>query len=65
MGAILSDTEIKRRLKKDLIIHPLIDENSQITGGKVDLHLSGVFYEIMRSSVDAYDPANRLATHGC
>jgi dCTP deaminase len=54
---VLSDTEIKRRLNEDLIIHPLLHSTSQITGCKVDLHLSGVFHEIKRSTVDAYDPA--------
>lgn len=56
MTAVLSDSEIKRRLKKDLIIHPILDEQVQITCSKVDLHLSGIFYEIQRSSVDSYDP---------
>jgi len=58
MKGILSDKEIRERLKKDLIIHPLLHEPSQIAGCKVDLHLSGVFYEIMRSDVDSYDPVS-------
>ncbi len=57
MLAVLSDKEIKERLQKDLVIHPLIHTESQINGCKVDLHLSGVFYEIQRTSVDFYDPA--------
>jgi dCTP deaminase len=56
--AVLSDAKIKERLKKDLIIHPFLHEESSITGCKVDLHLSGVFYEIQRSTVDSYDPLN-------
>jgi len=53
---ILTDEMIKERLGKDLIIHPMLHPPSQITGCKVDLHLSGIFYEIMRSDVDSYDP---------
>jgi dCTP deaminase len=53
---VLSDVEIKKRLNKDLIIHPIVHEDSCITGCKVDLHLSGVFYEIQRSTFDSYDP---------
>ncbi len=56
MTAILSDTAIKQRLKEDLIIHPMLDVNTQIACSKVDLHLSGVFYEIRRTTVDSYDP---------
>jgi len=55
-GGVLSDKEIIRRLKDDLIIHPMLDESTQVKECKVDLHLSGVFYEILRSSVDSYDP---------
>jgi hypothetical protein len=54
-AGFLSDGEIKKRLKNDLIIHPLIHA-SAISGCRVDLHLSGVFYEILRSTVDSYDP---------
>ena len=53
---VLSDTSIKERLKRDLIIHPLLSEECQVSGCKVDLHLSGLFYEIVRSTVDSYDP---------
>jgi len=56
MTAVLSDVEIKKRLNEDLIIHPLLDAEAQITCSKVDLHLSGVFYEIQRSMVGLYDP---------
>ena len=57
MPGVLSDTQIKSRLRRDLIIHPLLHEESQIAGGKVDLHLSGVFYDIQRSMVGIYDAA--------
>ena len=57
VNAVLSDTEIRDRLKRDLVIHPFLHESSSVTGCKVDLHLSGVFYEIQRSTVDSYDPA--------
>jgi dCTP deaminase len=56
MTAVLSDTAIKERLKEDLIIHPMLDEDVQVAGSKVDLHLSGVFYEIQKTTVDCYDP---------
>jgi len=56
MTAVLSDNEIKQRLKKDLIIHPMLNTDVQVTCSKVDLHLSGVFYEIRRTLVDCYDP---------
>jgi len=56
MYGFLSDKMIRERLEKDLIIHPLLHPDSQIAGCKVDLHLSGVFYEIMRSDIDSYDP---------
>ncbi len=56
MTAVLSDNEIKQRLKKDLIIHPMLNTDGQVTCSKVDLHLSGVFYEIRRTIVDCYDP---------
>jgi dCTP deaminase len=56
MTAVLSDTAIKQRLNEDLIIHPMINPDTQVACSKVDLHLSGVFYEIRRTTVDSYDP---------
>jgi dCTP deaminase len=56
MWGFLSDTEIRERLTMDLIIHPMIHVESAVTGCRVDLHLSGTFYEILRSTVDSYDP---------
>ncbi len=55
-SGVLTDQMIRERLAKDLIIHPMLHPSSQITGCKVDLHLSGIFYEIKRSDVDSYDP---------
>jgi dCTP deaminase len=55
---ILSDTEIRERLGKDLIVHPLLDEESQIKGSKIDLRLDGIFYEILHRTVESYDPLN-------
>jgi dCTP deaminase len=62
MNAVLSDKQIRARLNHDLIIHPFLHEASSITGCKVDLHLSGVFYEIQRSTVDCYDPIVPVST---
>jgi dCTP deaminase len=62
LPGVLSDTKIKQRLREDLIIHPFLHEESAITGCKVDLHLSGAFYEIQRSTVDSYDPLKLRAT---
>jgi len=59
---VLSDSKIKQRLNHDLIIHPLLHEESSISGCKVDLHLSGLFYEIQRSTVDSYDPVKPTRT---
>jgi len=59
MWGFLSDTEMRNRLKEDLIIHPLIHEESAVTGCRVDLHLSGAFYEILRSTIDSYDPVSQ------
>ncbi len=56
MLPVLSDREIRKRLGKDLVIHPMIHADSQINGCKVDLHLSGVFYEMRRTAIDCYDP---------
>lgn len=58
-GGFLSDTEIRARLanpQNGLQIEPLLDQESQITGVKVDMHLSGIFYEVRRSTLTAYDP---------
>jgi len=57
---VLSDAKIRQRLKEDLIIHPFLHEDSAISGCKVDLHLSGAFYEIQRSTVDSYDPVKPI-----
>lgn len=53
---VLSDSDIRKRLSEDLVIHPLIHAESQIRGCKVDLHLSGVFYEFRKVLQDCYDP---------
>jgi dCTP deaminase len=55
---VLSEEEIHERLNKDLFIEPLIDEDTQISGCKVDLRLGGIFYEIQQSSLQVYDPLN-------
>ena len=63
LGAVLSDTQIKSRLKEDLIIHPILNKEAQITCSKVDLHLSGIFYEIQRTTSDSYDPLTAPPQH--
>ena len=60
MFGVLSDTDLKNRLKSDLIIHPLLHKESQVCGCKIDLHLSGIFYEISRSLIGSYDPIDLL-----
>lgn len=55
---ILADTEIEKRLGRDLLIHPLIFPEGQIAGCKVDIHLSGIFYEIEFGKFSEYDPLN-------
>ena len=60
-GTVLSDTQIKARLNEDLIIHPILNREAQITCSKVDLHLSGIFYEIQRTICDSYDPLTAAA----
>ncbi|MBI5208333.1 MAG: dCTP deaminase [Candidatus Firestonebacteria bacterium] len=64
ISGILSDEEITKRLKQDknLRIFPLLREESQIKGCKVDLHLSGIFYEIKHSSIEVHDPINYSET---
>jgi dCTP deaminase len=55
--AVLSDKEICERLhKRNLVIHPLLHEITQVQGCKVDLRLSGIFYEVKHSAVESYDP---------
>lgn len=54
--AVLSDRTIKERLGHDLIVHPLLFPDGQINGCKVDIHLSGLFYEIEYGKFSEYDP---------
>jgi len=58
LSVVLSEEEIRKRLesKDDLLIKPLIDERTQISGCKIDLRLGGIFYEIKQSGLEAYDP---------
>jgi len=57
-SVVLSEDEIRKRLesKDDLLIEPLINERTQISGCKIDLRLGGIFYEIKQSALRAYDP---------
>ncbi len=55
-SVVLSDEEIKNRLKIDLSVEPLLDKETQVSGCKIDLRLSGIFYEIKQSALRAYDP---------
>ncbi len=56
IASFLSDREVKKRLKKDLIVHPLIHTKSQAIGAKLDLRLDGVFYEVEQRAISAFDP---------
>lgn len=60
LAGVLSDEEILKRLDRenDLRIHPLLYKDIQISGCKVDLHLSGIFYEIKHSAIEVHDPLN-------
>ncbi len=56
---VLSDEQIRQRLTAgDLIIHPLLDLDTQVQGCKVDLRLGGIFYEVKHSAVESYDPVS-------
>ncbi|TKJ44645.1 hypothetical protein CEE34_10935 [Candidatus Aerophobetes bacterium Ae_b3a] len=39
-----------------LFIHLLIDEQTQMAGCKVDLHLGNKFCEVKHSALEIYDP---------
>ncbi len=56
-SVVLSEERIRQRLSKgDLRIEPLVDIDTQLGGCKMDLRLSGIYYEIKQSSVKTYDP---------
>ena len=55
-SVVLSEEDIRKRLNKDLFVEPIIDENTQISGCKIDLRLGGIFYEIKQSALQVYDP---------
>lgn len=52
---MLSDDEIKKRLKEDLIIYPYLFRDLEVNQAKVDLRLGGVFNEIEQRGVGSYD----------
>ena len=55
-SGVLSDTEIRKRLGKDLFVEPLLHEESQVHSCKIDLRLSGMYFEVKQFSLEAYDP---------
>jgi len=55
---MLSDKEILKRLREDLIIYPYIHRSSEVKCAKIDLRLGGLFYEIEQRGIDAYDTIN-------
>ncbi len=61
-SVVLSGEEISKRLGKDLLIAPLLDRETQISGCKVDLRLGGIFYEIKQSALRSYDPLDPPST---
>lgn len=52
---ILSDEEIKKRLKKDLIVYPYLMREIEAKEAKLDIRLGGTFYEIQQRGIGAYD----------
>lgn len=52
---MLSDIEIKKRLKKDLIVYPYLEREIEAKEAKLDIRLGGTFYEIQQRGVGAYD----------
>lgn len=61
VSATLSDKSIlEKLLSGELVIHPILD-NTQISGGKVDLRLDNVFYLVGRFKKPYYDPMEFLA----
>lgn len=52
---MLSDEEIKMRLKEDLIVYPYLYRDLEINQSKLDLRLGGVFNEIEQRGVGSYD----------
>lgn len=58
-GSILADTEIWAQIEaKELWIEPMITPQLQIHSCKVDLRLSGKFWQVKHFSLGAYDPLN-------
>ncbi len=52
---MLSDKEIEKRLKKDLIVYPYLLREIEVKEAKVDIRLGGTFYEIQQRGIGAYD----------
>ena len=56
-GAFLSDFKILELLTDgELVIHPIVDTEAQISGSKVDLRLDNVFHLVQRTNIQSYDP---------
>ena len=56
MGAFFSGDIIKNLLNKELIITPVLDENSQIGSSSFDFRLGNVFITTRRARLTAIDP---------
>ena len=57
MMVVLADDQIFRFLKSgELIVHPILNANQQIRGGRIDLRLDNVLYFIKRFEKEFYDP---------
>ena len=55
-NAVLSKSELTRRLKEDLLISPLLEPQRQIGDGSVDITLGTRFIVSKRSEVSGIDP---------
>lgn len=50
------DNILKRFTTGDLIVHPILDYEQQISGTKVDLRIDNTFHLVQRIAMESYDP---------
>lgn len=57
----VGDSDIHQLLKRgDLIVHPLLDPEKQVKGGRIDLRIGNVIYFIERFEKEYYDPMDYI-----
>jgi dCTP deaminase len=56
MGVLADDRIFELLRSGELIVHPILDEEKQISGGRIDLRLDNVLYFIKRFEKEFYDP---------